>query len=102
MISSVLRLIGAACLSAVFLSSAAAAQMDAPARAQRLMGILVAAYPDFLAGFESHLSEAGVGTISEVFDAEAPYYPRGCIAQAWSVAEVLRCRARIGCPPPST
>jgi predicted glycogen debranching enzyme len=50
---------------------------------------------DFLAGFESHLSEAGIGTISEVFDAEAPYYPRGCIAQAWSVAEVLRCRARI-------
>jgi hypothetical protein len=54
MISSVLRLIGAACLSAVFLSSAAAAQMDAPARAQRLMGILVAAYPDFLAGFEGN------------------------------------------------
>jgi glycogen debranching enzyme len=53
---------------------------------------------DFLAGFESHLSEAGVGTISEVFDAEAPYYARGCIAQAWSVAEVLRCRARAGNP----
>ncbi len=52
---------------------------------------------DFLTGFESHLSEAGIGTISEVFDAEAPYYPRGCIAQAWSVAEVLRCRARLAC-----
>ena len=44
----------------------------------------------FLAGFEPHLREACVGSISEVFDAEAPYYPRGCIAQAWSVAEVLR------------
>jgi glycogen debranching enzyme len=44
-----------------------------------------------LAGFDAHISEAGVGSISEIFDAEAPYLPRGCIAQAWSVAEVLRC-----------
>jgi predicted glycogen debranching enzyme len=46
---------------------------------------------ELLRGFEKHLSEACVGTISEVFDAEAPYTPRGCVAQAWSVAEVLRC-----------
>jgi glycogen debranching enzyme len=32
-----------------------------------------------------------VGSISEIFDAEEPYVPRGCVAQAWSVAEVLRC-----------
>lgn len=44
-----------------------------------------------LDGFEHHMSEACVGSISEVFDAESPYHPRGCIAQAWSVAEVLRC-----------
>ena len=37
-----------------------------------------------------HLTTAGVGTISEIFDGEAPHTPRGCIAQAWSVAEVLR------------
>ena len=43
-----------------------------------------------LAAFEQHVREAGVGTISEIFDAEAPHSPRGCIAQAWSVAEVLR------------
>ena len=43
-----------------------------------------------LDGFTPHLGEAGLGSISEVFDAEAPYTPRGCIAQAWSVAEVLR------------
>jgi predicted glycogen debranching enzyme len=43
-----------------------------------------------LAGFEPHLNEQCVGSISEVFDAEPPYTPRGCIAQAWSVAEVLR------------
>ena len=44
-----------------------------------------------LEGFEQHLTEACVGSISEIFDAEDPYIPRGCIAQAWSVAEVLRC-----------
>jgi glycogen debranching enzyme len=38
-----------------------------------------------------HLGEACIGSISEIFDAEAPYTPRGCVAQAWSVAEVLRC-----------
>jgi glycogen debranching enzyme len=43
-----------------------------------------------LQAFPAHLREAGVGSISEVFDAEPPYLPRGCIAQAWSVAEVLR------------
>ncbi|CAO3421014.1 amylo-alpha-1,6-glucosidase [Azospirillum endophyticum] len=44
-----------------------------------------------LEGFLPHLDEAGIGTISEIFDAEAPFTPRGCISQAWSVAEVLRC-----------
>ena len=43
-----------------------------------------------LDGFVAHLNEAGVGTLSEIFDAEAPYAPRGCMAQAWTVAEVLR------------
>jgi len=43
-----------------------------------------------LDGFEKELAEACIGTISEVFNAEAPYHPRGCAAQAWSVAEVLR------------
>jgi predicted glycogen debranching enzyme len=47
----------------------------------------------FLRGFEPHLNEACIGSISEVFDAEPPFTPRGCIAQAWSVAEVLRCLA---------
>jgi predicted glycogen debranching enzyme len=55
-------------------------------------------YPDdldgagkFLDGFKPHLRDACIGSISEVFDAEPPFTPRGCIAQAWSVAEVLRC-----------
>lgn len=37
-----------------------------------------------------HLNDAGIGTISEIFDGDAPHAPRGCISQAWSVAEVLR------------
>ena len=53
----------------------------------------------FLVGFESHLGEACVGSVSEIFDAEAPYCPRGCIAQAWSVAEVLRGWVKT-CPVP--
>jgi predicted glycogen debranching enzyme len=43
-----------------------------------------------LEGFVPHLGEACVGSVSEVFDAEAPFTPRGCVAQAWSVAEALR------------
>ena len=47
----------------------------------------------FLEGFLPHLDDACVGSISEVFDAVEPYTARGCVAQAWSVAEVLRCWA---------
>lgn len=44
----------------------------------------------FLNGLESHLTEACLGQVSEIFDGDAPHYPRGCYAQAWSVAEPLR------------
>ena len=50
----------------------------------------------FLEGFMPHLDEGCVGSINEIFDAEAPYTPRGCIAQAWSVAEVLRAWVKTG------
>jgi predicted glycogen debranching enzyme len=43
-----------------------------------------------LAGFREHLSDAGLGQISEIFDGDPPHQPRGCIAQAWSVGELLR------------
>ena len=43
-----------------------------------------------LEGFVPHLDEACIGSISEVFDATPPFTPRGCLAQAWSVAEALR------------
>jgi predicted glycogen debranching enzyme len=45
---------------------------------------------DVLQGIEKSLTEAGVGQLSEIFDGDLPHYPRGCFAQAWSVAEVLR------------
>jgi predicted glycogen debranching enzyme len=45
----------------------------------------------YLQEFEAHLDDACIGSISEIFDAELPFAPRGCVAQAWSVAEVLRC-----------
>ncbi|HKX51908.1 MAG TPA: amylo-alpha-1,6-glucosidase, partial [Candidatus Binatia bacterium] len=49
---------------------------------------------ELLRGFIPHMNEHGIGSISEVFDAEQPWTPHGCIAQAWSVAEVLRCWVR--------
>ena len=54
-------------------------------------------YPDDMTGarslfaeFDTRLNEACIGTISEIFDAEPPFTPRGCVSQSWSVAEVLR------------
>jgi glycogen debranching enzyme len=49
-----------------------------------------AAALSYLAPFEQHLRDVGLGTIGEVFEGDAPHLPRGCAAQAWSVAEVLR------------
>ncbi len=45
---------------------------------------------DLVVGFVAHFEDGCIGSIGEVFDAEAPFTPRGCVAQAWSVAEVLR------------
>jgi predicted glycogen debranching enzyme len=44
----------------------------------------------WLAPLHDHLADAGLGSLSEIFDGDAPHLPRGCIAQAWSVAETLR------------
>lgn len=45
---------------------------------------------EWLAPLQKHLGEAGLGSISEVFDGDPPHHPGGCIAQAWSVGELLR------------
>lgn len=50
----------------------------------------------FLKPMITHLETAGLGTISEIFDGNAPFYPKGCIAQAWSVAEVLKSWLAVG------
>jgi predicted glycogen debranching enzyme len=69
-----------------------------------LMGPLVTAYvksnggsdiarrqaAEWLARLKDHLADGGLGHISEIFDGDAPQRPCGCIAQAWSVAEILR------------
>ncbi len=69
-----------------------------------LMGPYISAYSRAYAGsedtlkyikglfepFYTHIFEAGLGTISEIFDGDHPHTPRGCISQAWSVAEILR------------
>ncbi len=48
-----------------------------------------------LDAFPAHLGEAGLGTIGEIFEADPPFRAAGCIAQAWSVAQVLRAWSQI-------
>jgi predicted glycogen debranching enzyme len=50
----------------------------------------------WLQGIAGHLRHACVGSVSEIFDGDAPHRPEGCFAQAWSVAEVLRAWVEIG------
>ena len=45
---------------------------------------------EWLSHFQAHLSKACLGQVSEIFDGDSPHTPRGCVAQAWSVAELLR------------
>ncbi|WP_432812211.1 amylo-alpha-1,6-glucosidase [Pantanalinema sp. GBBB05] len=54
---------------------------------------------EFLEPMINHLNAAGIGTLSEIFDGDAPMTPKGCIAQAWTIAEVLR--AWLATEPPS-
>ena len=52
-----------------------------------------------LSGLVAHLQDAGLGTISEIFDGDAPHTPRGCPSQAWSVAELLRAHRETSVAP---
>jgi glycogen debranching enzyme len=45
----------------------------------------------WLAALEKHLGQACLGQVSEIADGDYPHQPNGCFAQAWSVAELLRC-----------
>jgi glycogen debranching enzyme len=51
---------------------------------------------DVLRPFEDHLRSSGLGSVSEILEPEPPFEPRGCPAQAWSVAEVLRVWRLLG------
>jgi predicted glycogen debranching enzyme len=55
---------------------------------------------EWLQGFAPHLEEAGLGQVSEVFDGDAPHRPGGAVAQAWSLAELLRIASRLPLRPP--
>jgi len=50
----------------------------------------------FLVPFIYHLRDHGLGSVSEIFDGDPPFAPRGCIAQAWGVAELLRVWKELG------
>ena len=50
---------------------------------------------EMLTSFDDHVRQAGLGFISEIFDGDPPHHPRGCIGQAWSVAEVLRAKMLV-------
>jgi glycogen debranching enzyme len=56
---------------------------------------------EILASFGEHLSDAGLGTLSENFDGDPPHTPCGCISQAWSVATVLDAYWRFVSPSPA-
>ena len=49
----------------------------------------------WLKDMDEHVAQACLGSISEIFDGDPPHTPRGCFAQAWSVAEVLRAKQLI-------
>ena len=53
----------------------------------------------FLEPLGRQIYASGLGTLSEIFDGDAPFTPRGCIAQAWSVAEVLRAWQELAAEP---
>ena len=55
----------------------------------------------FLRPIGDHLRAAGLGSISEIFEGDAPHLPKGCVAQAWGVAETLRVARLLAAPEPS-
>jgi predicted glycogen debranching enzyme len=62
--------------------------VDALVKVQGVSGIALA--EKVINDFAYHLNEACIGSVSEIFDAEAPHQAHGCIAQAWGVGEILR------------
>jgi len=57
---------------------------------------------EWLSHFQDHFNEGCLGQVSEIFDGDAPHTARGCVAQAWSVAELLRAAVEDVCKSEST
>jgi predicted glycogen debranching enzyme len=53
----------------------------------------------FLEQLSGSIDSYGLGTLAEIFDGDAPHHPRGCIAQAWTVGELLRAWKELQSPP---
>jgi len=51
----------------------------------------------FLEPIANHINTHGLGTASEIFDGDAPFNPRGCLAQAWTVGELIRGWTALAC-----
>jgi len=73
--------------------------IEAYLRVHRARPFALAQASEWLSAFEPHLAEAGLGTVSEIFDGDAPHTPRGCVAQAWSVGELLRAKRLLDAAP---
>ena len=73
--------------------------VEAELRAHGRSAGRTAALRRLLDGFAPHLREHGLGQVSEVFDGDPPHRPGGCIAQAWSVAELVRAYRLLDEPP---
>jgi len=69
--------------------------IEAYLKVERRSPAAVTQAKQWLAAFDAHLSQAGLGYVGEVFDGDPPHAPGGCIAQAWSVAEVLRAKLLV-------
>jgi predicted glycogen debranching enzyme len=64
--------------------------IEARLKTADILGDAAAELKSILSAIAGHLEDAGLGTVSEIFDGDAPHEPRGSISQAWSVAEILR------------
>jgi len=69
--------------------------VEAYLKVEQYKPFAVAQARQWLDAFDVHMREAGLGQISEIFDGDAPHHPGGCIAQAWSVSEILRVKILI-------
>lgn len=69
--------------------------IEAYLKVENYSAAAVAKAKQMLSAFDKHLEDAGLGHVNEIFDGDAPHTPRGCIAQAWSVAEVLRAKMLV-------